>query len=149
MFNQLVLGGLLITVTIVLQVLFITCAIHFLKRAGSWLVRPPLAVKTIVSLIAVVLWLVFGIGVSTWAWAGVFFLLNAFESIEPAIYFSIVTFTTLGYGDITLDDNWRILASLTAVNGLIIFGLNTAFLVEFIRRLNHSQESTNKNNRLD
>ena len=54
-----------------------------------------------------------------------------FDSIPRSMYWAIVTVTTVGYGDITLDSNWRILASFSAVNGLIIFGLNTAFLAEF------------------
>jgi hypothetical protein len=42
-----------------------------------------------------------------------------------------------------LSSEWRILASFAAVNGLIIFGLNTAFLVEFTNRLRQRQEEEN------
>ena len=62
-----------------------------------------------------------------------------FDNMEPALYFSIVTFSTLGYGDIVLDPQWRILGSLTAANGLIIVGLNTAVLVEAIARIRAAQ----------
>jgi hypothetical protein len=64
-----------------------------------------------------------------------FLLLGAIESLEPAVYFSLVSFTTLGFGDITLDDNWRLLSALCAANGLLLFGFSTAFLVELMRRL--------------
>lgn len=142
MFTQITIGALVIFVTIVIQVSFISAAIGTLSRQGSWLAKPPFLFKMTVALVAVVLWLIIGISLSAWSWAGVFFLVDAFQSLEPALYFSIVTFTTLGYGDIILGTQWRILASLTAVNGLIIFGLNTAFLVEFTSRLRSAQENT-------
>jgi hypothetical protein len=55
-----------------------------------------------------------------------------FDRLEPALYFSIVSFTTLGYGDIILGEDWRLLAGMTATNGLIMIGLFTAFLVEIL-----------------
>ncbi len=64
-----------------------------------------------------------------------FNLLGAIAGLEPAVYFSLVTFTTLGYGDITLGEDWRILSALCAANGLLLFGFSTAFLVELMRRL--------------
>ncbi|MGB5992819.1 MAG: ion channel, partial [Desulfobacterales bacterium] len=44
-------------------------------------------------------------------WASTYLALNAIEGLEQALYFSMVTFTTLGYGDILLDERWRLLAS--------------------------------------
>jgi voltage-gated potassium channel Kch len=52
---------------------------------------------------------------------------------ERALYFSIVTYTTLGYGDIVLDENWRLLSSFQAANGIIIFGWTTAVIIVAIR----------------
>lgn len=142
MLTQILIGTIVIFITIVIQVLFISVAIQALTKRGTWLVKPPFIVKTTVALVAVVLWLIAGISLSAWSWAGVFLTVGAFQSLEPALYFSIVTFTTLGYGDITLDPQWRILASFAAVDGLIIFGLNTAFLVEFTGRLRSAQEKS-------
>lgn len=140
MVTQILVGAVVIFVTIVIQVLFISIAIEVLKKRGTWLVKPPFVIKTTIALVAVVLWLIAGISLSAWSWAGIFLLAGIFQSLEPALYFSIVTFTTLGYGDIVLNPEWRILASFAAVDGLIIFGLNTAFLVEFTSRLRSIQE---------
>ncbi|MEM9736953.1 MAG: ion channel, partial [Pseudomonadota bacterium] len=52
-----------------------------------------------------------------------------------ALYFSVVAFTTLGFGDVLLPQEWRLLAGLSAANGLLIFGVSTAFLVEVFRRV--------------
>ena len=135
MIKQLAIGTIVISISIVIQVLFLGLTIEILLQLGSWLATPPLLFKSIIFLILTVIWLVAGIGISVWLWSGTFLLLKIFSSLEPALYFCTVTFTTLGYGDITLDKNWRLLSSLISVNGLIIFGLNTAFLIDLITRL--------------
>ncbi len=54
-------------------------------------------------------------------------------SFQEAFYFSIVTFTTLGYGDITLSEQWRILSGVEAVNGILLIGWTTALLFAVIQ----------------
>ncbi len=55
------------------------------------------------------------------------------KSFQEAFYFSIVTFTTLGYGDITLSEQWRILSGVEAVNGILLVGWTTALLFAVIQ----------------
>lgn len=68
-------------------------------------------------------------------WAGVYLSLNAIEGFEQALYFSTVTFTTLGYGDIVLDERWRLLAAFEAANGIIMFGWTTAIVIAAVQRV--------------
>jgi len=71
------------------------------------------------------------------AWATAFFLLPGetnLKSFEEAVYFSIVTFTTLGYGDITLVPQWRLLSGIEAVNGILLAGWSTALLFSVVQR---------------
>ena len=68
-------------------------------------------------------------------WAGFYVMVDALPTFEDAIYFSLVTFTTLGYGDITLDEKWRVLAAFEAANGVIMFGWTTAIIVAVAQRL--------------
>ncbi len=142
MLLQITIGTAVIFLTIVVQCLFISSISSALTYYGSHLAKPPFFMKQVIAMIAIVLWLIVGISISAWGWAGTFLYLDAFDTLEPALYFSVVTFTTLGYGDITVGPQWRILTSFAAVNGLIIFGLNTAFLVEFSSRLRAAQEAT-------
>jgi voltage-gated potassium channel Kch len=72
-------------------------------------------------------------------WAAVYMKVGAISDLETALYFSIVTFTTLGYGDVTLDTSWRLLASLQAANGTIMFGWTTALVMAVIRRMAGAQ----------
>jgi voltage-gated potassium channel Kch len=68
-------------------------------------------------------------------WAAFYYASGALPSFEEALYFSTVTFTTVGYGDIVLDREWRQLATFEAVNGWIIFGWATALIMAVIQRL--------------
>lgn len=143
MYIQLAIGTLMIVATIVIHVFFTSTAMLGLRKADAWLLRPSFLIRTISALISVTLWLVLGITIIIWCWAALFIKLSLFDTLESAVYFAIVTFTTLGYGDVTADSEWRILASFAAIDGLVIFGLSTAFLVEFITQLRSSQEQNN------
>ena len=68
-----------------------------------------------------------------WGWALVYLNLGEFTSLETALYFSAVTATTLGYGDLTLSQDWRLLGAFEAMAGLILFAASTAFLLALSR----------------
>lgn len=68
-------------------------------------------------------------------WAFAYVEVGAIPEFEAALYFSMVTFTTLGYGDLTLDPSWRLLASFEAANGIIMFGWTTALIVAYLQRI--------------
>ena len=70
-----------------------------------------------------------------WVWALVLKAIRAIVSLEDAVYFALVTSTTLGYGDITLERRWRLFGAMAAVNGLLTFGLSTAFLIDVFARV--------------
>jgi len=50
------------------------------------------------------------------------------------LYFAFVNYTTLGYGDITPVQEWRLTGPMTAMNGILMFGWSTAVLFEVLRR---------------
>ena len=70
--------------------------------------------------------------------------LGIFDAMEPAVYFSLVAFTTLGFGDILLPMEWRLLGGLAAANGLLNIGMVTALLVEALRQVRLQQLATRK-----
>ncbi len=59
-------------------------------------------------------------------WAALYWLIGAFPDFATSLYFSGVTFTSLGYGDVVLPVAMRLLAPLQAANGLMMFGITTA-----------------------
>jgi len=85
---------------------------------------------------AIVLMALHVVEIAVWALAYLLLLpgdiLNTFEK---ATYFSAVTFTTLGYGDITLvDHEWRLLSGVEALVGILLVGWTTAFLFAVVQR---------------
>jgi hypothetical protein len=65
------------------------------------------------------------------------------ENFETAVYFSFVTFTTLGYGDITLSESGRVLSGIQAMNGILLVGWSTAVLFAVVQKLWQSDRSIN------
>ncbi|MFM7676188.1 MAG: potassium channel family protein [Synechococcus sp.] len=67
-------------------------------------------------------------------WALLYRRLGMFGELETSLYFSGVTFTTLGYGDLTLPACWRLLGVIQALNGVLMVGWSTAQLVYGVQR---------------
>jgi hypothetical protein len=71
-------------------------------------------------------------------WAWVYMLVvpsGSFQSMSETVYFSFVTFTTLGYGDITLRGDYRVLSGIEAMNGILLVGWSTAVLFAIVQRM--------------
>ncbi len=75
----------------------------------------------------------------TLIWASAYRILpetsTEFSNFLEAWYFSIVTFTTLGYGDIILHGKWRLLSGIEAINGIMLIGWSTAMMYSLIQQL--------------
>lgn len=104
-------------------------------RWEDWLVRSPHRPKLILIVLISSLSVLTIITLSVWLWALAIHLLHIFATFEEAMYFTLVTFTTLGYGDVLMPQEWRILGGLAAANGLLSFGLMTALMVESLRHV--------------
>ena len=135
MLGTLLIGSALVCATIVVMVGAIAIAIAALSKHGVRLRKYRLLPRMMIGISGVVLWLMLALTAAVWLWAIAFMFLGLFETFEKALYFSVVAFTTVGFGDVVLEENWRLLSGLLAANGLILFSLVTAFLLEFIARL--------------
>jgi len=139
MFFQLGVAGVLIAVTVAIQAIFMSGGIRMLKSMQSR--RDPLLTShpTLLTVIWV-LFLLIAVLIDVVLWAVLYYHLGAVPSFEDSIYFSTVTFTTVGYGDIVLGRDFRLLATFEAVNGWIIFGWATALVMIVIQRLYMTSE---------
>jgi hypothetical protein len=68
-------------------------------------------------------------------WAWVYRYVGAIQSLEASLYFSGITFTTVGYGDITLVKCWQLLSVGEAVNGVLMAGWSAAQLIFLVQRI--------------
>jgi hypothetical protein len=139
MFLQIIIGSAVLLTTIFIAAASALLAETAFIRAHRWLLREPHRPKMFFLLAAVSVWVLAIITVGVWLWAGVFFGLGAFSTLEEAVYFAIVSFTTLGFGDVLLPPEWRVLAGMAAANGLLNFGLLTALMVEALRAVRLGQ----------
>tara|TARA_R110002072_G_scaffold28034_8_gene90633 strand:- start:1957 stop:2388 length:432 start_codon:yes stop_codon:yes gene_type:complete len=73
--------------------------------------------------------------VQIWIWAIFYMRIGELPNFEEALYFSTSTFTTVGYGDVLLSKDWRLVSSFQAANGFILFGWSTAFIFEVMSKL--------------
>lgn len=127
--SQLLIGTALIIVNAVFHVSCLVWLASFINGIGTAASFDPDRKGLILLLGIAVLGLIAIHTTSAWAWAGVFLTVGEFTELSKALYFSVVTSTTLGYGDITLSEEWQLLASFEAMGGLILFGASTAFLL--------------------
>lgn len=74
-------------------------------------------------------------GVEIWLYAAVYAVAGEFRDFGDALYFSTSTYATIGYGDLVLSRDWRIVGAIEGVNGIILLGWSTAFFVSIVRRL--------------
>ncbi|MBV8458863.1 MAG: two pore domain potassium channel family protein [Acetobacteraceae bacterium] len=73
--------------------------------------------------------------IEVWLYAAAYLATGALSDPEAALYFSTSSFTTIGYGDVVLDRQWRLLGAIEGANGLLLFGWSTAFLVSVTSRV--------------
>jgi voltage-gated potassium channel Kch len=68
-------------------------------------------------------------------WAGFYRVSGILPELETAMYFSITSYTTAGYGDVVLPAPWRLLGPIEAAVGILMFGWSTAIIVAVITRI--------------
>lgn len=119
-----------------------TVAIHLtglaflvrLLRSHHRLVRPLKRAPVAILLTATIM--IFLIhAAEIWLYALLYVLLGAIDSFEVALYFSTSTYSSVGYGDVVLGEDWRILGAIEGATGLIMIGWSTAFLVSLLGQL--------------
>lgn len=102
---------------------------RFLKKGRSFLVAFALILGA-ATLIAILLH-----AAEAAIWAGVYQMLGALPDSKAALLYSLSAMTTYGHEHFDLANHWQLMGSLEALNGMILFGLTTAFLYGMIREL--------------
>jgi len=121
--------------TIVIHALAVVTTVTFVRRQRR-LGRAGASFWADLTIVSAAIWVVLvahllEIGV----WATVFELCGEFSTFAAAYNHSAVNYTTLGYGDVIMTPSWRLLGSLEAANGMLMFGVSTAIIFTIIQRL--------------
>lgn len=139
MLGQIALGTGLLLVNVMVMAMAALLLEAAFRKVHPWLIAPPQRPKLLLMLVGVGIWVLAVITAGVWIWAFALLGLGAFATLEEAVYFTLVAFSTLGLGDVVPPREWRILAAMAAVNGFLSFGLLTALLVEALRQVRLAQ----------
>jgi voltage-gated potassium channel len=121
------------------------CAvIHIVGLAllADWMIRHPVksqqhfSIKRYSMLLTVVFAIITLLHLmETLIWAAFYYRWGLVGDFEASWYFSLGSYTTIGYGDVVLPPGWRILGGLEGINGVLVCGLSTAFLFAIVNEM--------------
>ena len=133
MIANVILGLGSMVVCLAIQAFLVVVAIQVYVNHRR-LAASPTLVGTFVLICGVMLVLVIGNFLQIALWAGLFMYLGEFADFGTAAYYSAVNFSTLGYGDIVMSEQYRVLGPMQAVNGVLMIGVSTAVVMAALQR---------------
>lgn len=74
-------------------------------------------------------------GLEIWLYALLYLFSGALPDLHTAVYFSTITYGTIGYDDEGVAKAWQLVAAIEGINGVLLLGWSTAFFVSIIARL--------------
>lgn len=140
-FIQLMIGAFLICITVIIHAIVLDRLIYInekykndvrLKLGKYW--KIPILVFSVLGTFSAHI-------LQIWIWAMFYMLIGVFTHFSDALYFSTTTFTTVGFGDVVIGDNWRLVSSFQGANGFMLFGWSTAFIFEVMSGLYRHESS--------
>ena len=132
---QLIWGSTYLGLSCLLHVAILTVLVHMLERLGHINRNWHAVVRNVTVLLLCLLGVVLSHTLQVWIWAAALLGKDQLPDWSTSIYFALVSYTTLGYGDVILGPGSRLFGTFTAVTGMLAFGLSTAFLVAVMTRL--------------
>ena len=138
MLHQLVVGSGVSICNIVIHALVMTALIPAVRTVDAKKAGHP-TVLLIFVMVATVAVLMAAHMLEVLVWALAYAIVDAVPVGADLVYFALVNYTTLGYGDVTPMARWRLLGPMTAMNGVLLFGWSTAVIFQVLRRTLLSQ----------
>lgn len=132
--SQIFLGSALLIAATFFQIAVVSWVVRRLRTTQAFVQATTVRKVSLISSI-VFIPLLLSHTAHIYAWALAVWLMGALPGYEEPIYFSLVTYTTVGYGDVTLPKEFRIFGAMASVNGILAFGLSTAFLVGLFSKI--------------
>ena len=132
---QLIISTAMVAVTVIMHLMGLSVLIAVTNRHSSALQTDRHLVRRMLVLIGVSFGLFMLHGVEIWTYATLYYQVGAIRFFEDALYFSTATYSTIGYGDLTLSKSWRVLGAIEGANGVIWLGWSTAFFISIVARI--------------
>ncbi|MBS3805203.1 MAG: two pore domain potassium channel family protein [Oleiphilaceae bacterium] len=135
MTSILVLAFALVAVTVLIHTTFLALSLRWISGRSSDNVRD-FAFWPLTWLFVRLVWfLLISHTLQIAIWAYFYFWGGALPDLESATYFSGVTYTTIGYGDVLVASPWRIIATIEGLTGIVMCSLSAAFFFSVMTRL--------------
>ncbi|MFQ6538051.1 MULTISPECIES: potassium channel family protein [Aphanothece] len=133
--SQFGLAVVMIFICTVIHILLTTVIIagNHNEKLRRWMARSTLRQVVVIALAALITFVAMAVEIV--AWALLYLQLGALSDVEKALYFSAVSFTSLGYGDVTLQSHYRLLGSFEALVGILMAGWSAALLVAVSQKI--------------
>jgi hypothetical protein len=147
MFNELAIAAAIVSVSLIIHMAGILLMAEWLLRRREELER-----NVSRRYFAGVMVMLFG-GIlllhliQTSLWALFYYTQELFSDFETSLYFSMVSFTTIGYGDVLLPRHWRLLGVIEGFSGVLLCGVSTGFIFAVINAIFQSRLRQRSNQR--
>jgi Ion channel len=138
-FANLIVGFSVMLACLVVQAAVAFWSVRYYVRHSSNAAAPHKFIASIRPLIVAMLAMLAANFVQITLWGLLFLLLGEFEELYEAVYHSAVNFSSLGYGDVVMSKNRKLLGPLEAINGVIMLGMTSAALMVILQQLIRSQ----------
>ena len=140
MFSQLLIAWCLMAICVAIHAVGVSSALVWLGRQtrlsqGFW--------PRMWLFICLSGWMVLFHLVQIFVWAVLYACQGALPDLPSAAYFSAVTYTTTGYGDVVLPEGWRLVGAVEALTGILMCGLSTGFFFAMVSRSYSSNMNSN------
>jgi hypothetical protein len=134
MINQVLAGGATSLVNLVIHALLMGALVVFLLNISGRTAGAPRFLNYTVIIVVTGSVLFVGHFLEVLLWAYTYAAVGAAPPGTDLVYFAFGNYTTLGYGDVLPVDQWRLLAPMTALNGIMLIGWSTALIFAILRR---------------
>jgi len=135
MLREMVLAFAVVAVCVVLHTTTMVIFTEWLLQWRPTIEKRPGLISQALLLIFIFLVIIILHLLETGIWALFYLRRELFADFETSLYFSIVSYTTIGYGDVVLPQTWRLLGGIEGLSGVLLCGLSTAFLFAYVNGL--------------
>ena len=132
MLAEIAIAAAIVSVCLVIHVTGILLMAEWLLRKRDALERTVSTRQVAVLIVTLFTAIMFLHLIQTSLWAVFFYTQNLFSDFETSLYFSMVSFATIGYGDVLLPRKWRLLGVIEGFSGVLLCGISTAFMFAVI-----------------
>ena len=135
MLLELSVAVLIVSTCVVIHITGLLTMVDYLLRQKHW-IKQNVGFRHYTPLLTIIFAVITGLHVlEACIWAVFYDWHQLFPNVETALYFSLGSYTTIGYGDVLLPERWRLLGTVEGITGVLLCGLSTAFIFAVVNAL--------------